>query len=135
MLLKAGGVRLPDGGASVRHTLEQEVRELAGLRERLGRVRMGAGSLGAVPKVPVSGQFKPIDNRATSDQLQEARKQKAALLKSLDFCGKLPDGGEMVRTKLEEVGQRIGRLEKEVGPCCSSVCSDLMVIVLGSFAA
>ena len=115
MLLKAGGLRLPDGGASVRRTLEQDSREVARLREQLGRLRMGAGSLGAVPKVPVSGQFKPIDNRATSDLLQDARRKRASLLKSLDFCGKLPDGGQMVRKKLEDVDQEISRLEKEVG--------------------
>ena len=56
-LLKAGGLRLPDGGASLRKTIEGDQLELGKQRKRLAELR-GRTALGAVPKMTNNSMFK-----------------------------------------------------------------------------
>ena len=104
-MLKAGGLRLPDGGASLRRTIEQDTLELGKQRKRLAelRGRSGGSVLGAVPKTnsmfkPPS-QFQPINNQPTTELLERARREKEALLKSLDYGTNLADGGAKIQKK------------------------------------
>lgn len=120
VMLKAGGLRLPDGGASLRRTIEQDTLELGKQRKRLAelRGRSGGSVLGAVPKTnsmfkPPS-QFQPINNQPTTELLERARREKEALLKSLDYGTNLADGGAKIQQKLEDAEARIEKLEAQV---------------------
>ena len=119
-LLKAGGLRLPDGEAGLRRTIEQDMVELGKQRKRLAelRGRTGGSALGAVPKTsnmfnPAS-QFQPINNQPTTELLERARRERDALLKSLDYGTKLAYGGAKIQQKLEDVEGRIEKLEAQV---------------------
>ena len=72
-MLKAGGLRLPDGGAGLRRTIEQDILELGNQRKRLAelRGRSGGSVLGAVPKMTCSSLL-PIFNRSTTSQQQSS---------------------------------------------------------------
>ena len=118
-MLKAGGLRLPDGGAGLRRTIEQDILELGNQRKRLAelRGRSGGSVLGAVPKNDMfkpASQFQPINNQPTTELLEQTRREKAALLKSLDYGTKLADGGVKIQQKLEDVEERIEKLEAKV---------------------
>ena len=120
-MLKAGGLRLPDGGANLRRTIEQDTLVLGKQRKRLAELRGRTGGgfgLGAVPKTngmfkPAS-QFQPINNQPTTELLERARREREALLKSLDYGTNLADGGAKIQQKLEDVEGRIAKLEAEV---------------------
>ena len=118
-MLKAGGLRLPDGGAGLRRTIKQDRLELGKQRKRLVelRGRFGGSVLGAVPKNDMfkpASQFQPINNQPTTELLEQTRREKAALLKSLDYGTKLADGGVKIQQKLEDVEERIEKLEAKV---------------------
>ena len=118
-LLKAGGLRLPDGGASLRKTIEGDQLELGKQRKRLAELR-GRTALGAVPKMTNNSmfkpatQFQPINNQPTTELLERARRERDTLLKSLDYGTVLADGGAKIQQKLENVEERIVKLEAQL---------------------
>ena len=83
--------------SQLRRTITADTAEVARLRRRLGELRSRAGQ-------PSQPKFAPINNQPPSQLLEEARRKKTSLLKSLDYGAKLPDGGAAVTKKLEQVG-------------------------------
>ena len=115
-LLNSGGLRLPDGGASLRRTIDEDTMELGKMRKRLSelRGRSGAASLtNSNSFFKPATQFQPINNQPTTVILEQARREKEALLKSLDYASHMADGGVKIQQKLEEVDARIEKLEVE----------------------
>ena len=99
--------------SQLRRTITADTAKVARLRRRLGELRSRAGQPSQAPGAaartaartsPGQPKFAPINNQPPSQLLEEARRKKTSLLKSLDYGAKLPDGGAAITKKLEQVG-------------------------------